>query len=343
MPTHPPTLVITSIAAPGPILRSITQGCASAGWGFVLAGDRKSPDQFELPACTFLNLESQRRIAPRYGPLCPENSYVRKNIAYIEAVRRGAPSIVETDDDNLPETAFWRNRESLLDGDLVEEPGWTNAYRFFSDGFFYPRGFPLDAARASQADAEKPSVPRSAPCPVQQGLVQDQPDVDALYRLLIGDAPPFQPHRPVILGANVWCPFNSQNTFFSSEAFPLLYLPATCTFRATDIWRGHVAQRLLWTCGWHLAFVEADVRQIRNPHHLLSDLELEIPVYLQSRRVAEILEQLDLARGPVNLPANLVKSYEALASHGIVGPEEPALAAAWLEDLTAAGWAPTHT
>ena len=34
---------------------------------------------------------------------CPERSYTRKNLGYLEAMRRGARIIVETDDDNRPD------------------------------------------------------------------------------------------------------------------------------------------------------------------------------------------------------------------------------------------------
>ena len=38
-----------------------------------------------------------------------------------------------------------------------------------------------------------------------------------------------------------YSPFNSQNTIWFKEIFPLLYLPVSCSMRATDIIRGLVA------------------------------------------------------------------------------------------------------
>ena len=35
-----------------------------------------------------------------------------------------------------------------------------------------------------------------------------------------------------------YSPFNSQNTIWFKEIFPLLYLPVSCSMRATDIIRG---------------------------------------------------------------------------------------------------------
>ncbi len=328
-------VVVTSISGPNEILQSIAKGCGRAGWDFYVAGDRKSPGNFHLEGCRFLDVASQKAVPFRYAELCPENSYVRKNLGFLQAISEGAELIVETDDDNLPLEDFWRERGRAVDADVAAGAGWTNVYALFSEGFVYPRGFPLPLVRQPAG----PVVQGGAICPIQQGLVDEAPDVDAIYRLIQGEAPPFIPRRPVVLGENVWCPFNSQNTAFFREVFPLLYLPAFCTFRATDIWRGFVAQRVLWSCGWNLSFHQADVRQIRNPHNLLSDFELEVPVYLQTQRMVEALESLPLARGAVG--ENLLRCYELLASIGVVGEREPEFVDAWLSDLEAAGWKST--
>ena len=62
------------------------------------------------------------------------------------------------------------------------------------------------------------------------------PDVDAVYRLT-RKTPLFfdRAAEPVVLASDTWTPFNSQNTLFYREAFPLLYLPCHVSFRMTDI------------------------------------------------------------------------------------------------------------
>lgn len=81
-------------------------------------------------------------------------------------------------------------------------------------------------------------------CPIQQGLADNNPDVDAIYRLILPFPTIFRKGRKVALGNNSWSPFNSQNTTWWKKAFPLLYLPSYCSFRMTDIWRSFVAQRI---------------------------------------------------------------------------------------------------
>lgn len=191
------SVVVTSISGPNPVMQRLSEGCQSNGWDFIVAGDRKTPADFALEGCTFLSLEVQQDPPFRTGGLCPQNSYVRKNMAY---------------------------------------------------------------------------------------------------------------------------------------------LPAHCSFRATDIWRGLVAQRLLTTCDWSLSFHEADVHQDRNPHDLMKDFHQEVPVYLQTRQVVETLQSLPLEPGAASLTANLRTCYEALTADGVVGPGETDLVEAWITDLDAAGW-----
>ena len=74
-------------------------------------------------------------------------------------------------------------------------------------------------------------------CPIQQGLADENPDVDAIYRLVLPLPVQFETGRRIALKRGVWSPFNSQNTAWWPDAFPLLYLPAYCSFRMTDIWR----------------------------------------------------------------------------------------------------------
>ncbi|MHC4265647.1 MAG: STELLO glycosyltransferase family protein, partial [Planctomycetota bacterium] len=65
----------------------------------------------------------------------------------------------------------------------------------------------------------------------------DNPDVDAVYRLTQRLPLTFRKDRRLALGNGSKCPFNSQNTTWFPDAYPLLYLPAYCSFRMTDIWR----------------------------------------------------------------------------------------------------------
>jgi hypothetical protein len=143
----------------------------------------------------------------------------------------------------------------------------------------------------------------------------------------------FDHAEPLILAEGSWCPFNSQNTVFFPEAYPLLYLPVTCSFRMTDIWRSFVAQWILWGCGAAVSFHSASVTQERNPHDLLRDFEEEIPGLLGNKRLVKALEGAALHGGWANMEQDLRVCYQALIREGFLGDSEERLLDAWLLDL----------
>ena len=58
-------------------------------------------------------------------------------------------------------------------------------------------------------------------------------------------------------------PYNAQATLHSSDAIWGLLLPCTVHGRVTDIWRAYFTQRLLWDCGFRIAFSAPWVTQYR--------------------------------------------------------------------------------
>lgn len=326
-------IVVTSISGPNPVLQSLAAGSLKTGARFVVTGDSKSPADFELEGCDYLGLAAQRELPFELASICPERSYTRKNLAYLRAISAGAEFIVETDDDNFPRDAFWEPRTVAVKGDTTNAQGWVNAYSWFTDDFIYPRGFPLREVRAEKSNTGERIPAAELACPIQQGLADENPDVDAVYRMLYPLPFNFLDKDSLILGKGQWCPFNSQNTTFFPQVYPLLYLPAHCSFRMTDIWRSFVAQRILWAHGWHLSFQRATVYQERNEHNLLRDFEDEIPGYLHNERIIQTLDGLNLSPITADMGANLTACYEALIEIGVVGAEERTLLAAWLRDL----------
>ena len=324
------SIVITSIANDQhPILHQIADECLKRSLPFLVIGDRKSPDQFNLNGCDFYSLERQRDLPFQLAQITPERHYSRKNLGYLVAIKQGATEIQETDDDNIPLAAFWENSTPIINGLGVHLGGWTNVYAHFSKTSVWPRGFPLEFLKNNQEIA---GINGQYDCPIQQGLANDNPDVDAVFRL-VGKLPiDFDPQPSLVLLKNSWCPFNSQNTRWYRKAFPLLYLPSFCSFRMTDIWRSFVAQRISWECNWGILFHEATVRQERNEHNLLKDFEDEIPGYLNNARIAKALESLTLKPGEVSLYDNLITCYQQLVELGVVDSQELPLVQAWIQD-----------
>jgi hypothetical protein len=311
-------------------MKAIAKDSIQRNIKFYVIGDTKSPSDFSLEGCDFYSVDRQRSLGLKVAELCPVRHYARKNIGYLQAMRKGAQVIIETDDDNLPRPEFYQALDIRQLIPALRETGWVNVYRYYTDMHIWPRGFPLDAVASPMPEL---SEPRSTYCPIQQGLADDNPDVDAVYRLLMPLPVTFNRPLRLALEKNAWCPFNSQNTIFFKEAFLLLYLPAYCSFRMTDIWRSFVAQRIAWENEWSILFREATVSQTRNDHLLMKDFEDEIPGYVHNRSIAEALHGLALSPGAENIPANMRRCYELMVEKNWVGDKELELLDAWIDDI----------
>jgi STELLO glycosyltransferases len=325
-------VVVTSISAPNDALKSLASGALAHRGRFIVIGDAKSPVEFQLDGCEYYSVSRQRETGLKFAAACPLAKYSRKNIGYLLAIRSGVDCLVETDDDNIPRPSFWNARHRHVIGRVAVAEGWVNAYRYFTDAHIYPRGFPLELI-AGAGEKAASLVEGNSFCAIQQGLADENPDVDAVYRMLLPLPISFDANTPVILPPRAWCPFNSQNTTFFREAFPLLYLPTYCSFRMTDIWRSFVAQRILWECDGSISFHAPTVFQVRNEHDLLRDFEEEIPGYLNNARMAQALMELNLRPGAENIRDNMISCYEMLVSIGLVKVEELPLLQMWFQDL----------
>ena len=328
-------LIVTSISAPNAALHSLADGSQKHGIEFIVIGDEKSPSDFHLAGCRFYDLTKQKQLDCSFAGVCPTGHYSRKNIGYLLALSEGAEIIVETDDDNYPRDLFWTKRNRLLTARCQNQRGWINVYRYFSNSNIWPRGFPLEGVKSDQPPL-MPSV-QLVDSPIQQGLTDVNPDVDAIYRMVFELPQNFDNSPPVALASGAWCPFNSQNTTWWRDAAPLLYLPSFCTFRMTDIWRSFVAQRIAWENGWKIAFHAPTVWQDRNQHKLFDDFKDEIPGHLHNSMISDVLAQTNLRTGRQSISQNMQICYEALVSRGVVGKQEMPLLAAWLNDISSVG------
>ncbi len=319
-------LIITSIASPNEVLKACAKGAKENQIDFIVIGDTKSPDNFQLEDCRFLSIDDQEKLDFKLAKLLPKKHYARKNLGYLLA--KDHDVIIETDDDNFPYTTFWEERKRMQEAEIFTDANWVNVYSYFSKENIWPRGFPLN--NLQKASDFKTSF-QKIDCPIHQGLADENPDVDAVYRMTLKLPIKFDQHRSLALGKNSWSPFNSQNTTWFKEAFPLLYLPSYCSFRMTDIWRSFIAQRIAWTCDWPVLYHNATVWQDRNDHSLIKDFEDEIPGYLHNESICKKLEALDLASGQQNILPNLIRCYEMMIENNFIGKEEMKLVNAFCE------------
>jgi len=324
-------LVVTTINKPTQAMIELAEGAKNSGWKMIIIGDRKSPPDFQLPGTEYYDLSRQVETGFKFAKAVPVGHYARKNVGYLIAMANKATAITETDDDNLPLESFWLDRPLMQSAPALQQDAWINVYRYFTDLPIWPRGLPLNEIQQQCVPRAQIAV-RDIACPVHQGLANENPDVDAIFRLAFPLPLDFQDNDPLILTGRSWCPFNSQNTKWFPEAFQLMYLPYHCSFRMTDIWRSFVVERILFGNGKGVLFHNASVYQDRNEHDLMKDFSDEVVGYLNNNEIRNRLLELPLGDRPETMLSDLEKSYELLIDMGLVGSDERELISAWRSD-----------
>lgn len=320
-------IVITSINKPTVGVKTFAK---LKDYNLIVVGDKKTPSNWESANVEYLSISDQLNLNYGLSKVLPYNHYCRKMIGYLKAIENGAKFIIDTDDDNIPKNN-WEFPVFIDFFDKIKEnQGFINVYQLYTKQKIWPRGLPLKLINKS-FDLENSLKFEKCNVGIWQGLADEDPDVDAIYRLTNDTPCYFNNRKPVVLNKNVISPFNTQNTIIKKELFPLLYLPTFVTFRFTDILRSFVAQPIMWLMGYELGFTNASVVQKRNPHDYMTDFISEIPMYEHSEKIVEIVS----ASINVNksIEENLYEAYKALLENEIVIEKELIVLKNWLKDL----------
>jgi len=326
-------VVITSIASP---TRAVEGYAGLDQVETIVIGDTKTPDDWHLDGVSYLPVEAQLQKYGAFGSSLPVCHYSRKNLGYLEAIRLGHEIIIDTDDDNIPLENWYIPERDGVFSCSPEDRGFINVYSHFSDQHIWPRGLPLECVNSEKAQVLETGLKEKNSCvPIWQGLANGDPDVDAIYRLIIDKPCTFKDRGAIVLGRGTISPYNSQNTVSFREAFPLLYLPSFVSFRFTDILRGLIGQVILWDHGYRLGFFRATVFQERNVHDYMDDFRDEIPVYLNAGNVIDIAQEALVSGQPMQ--QQLRDIYRALVAERIVGADENKLVDLWVSELNRLG------
>lgn len=320
-------IIITSIYEPTEAVKKFAN---LPGYTLIVVGDKKTPPDWSYPGVKFLSVADQHQIGSLLNKDLPYNHYCRKMMGYLYAIKQGSKIIYDSDDDNIPKEHF---DFPPFEGNFLQFRGnkrFINIYQYFTNQKIWPRGLPPRYINDSCNFSENLQKTQTK-VGIWQGLADDDPDVDAIYRLTYNNRCFFSDKEPVVLREGAISPFNTQNTLIRKELFPLLYLPAFVTFRFTDIMRGLVAQPIMWKAGYLMGFTKANVVQERNVHDLMKDFESEIPVYQYSEKVVELTDKATSANN--SIMDNLFNAYHVLQTKGIVKKHELTMLENWLSDL----------
>jgi len=324
-------VVTTTINVPC-LFKDMLENADSHGHGdqvtVVVVGDRKTPPaavEFlaELssrhPAeVEYLDLDAQRELLrpfPELDSLLRYDSVQRRNIGFLQAAIDGAEVVISVDDDNYPTEDDFIGHH-LIVGQKAELPvishesGWWNACRRLvcdPPRRFYHRGYPKSMQNFDD-DSYSVSIQDVRPV-VNAGLWLGTPDVDATTHMEepinVVDMEPVEvdsgeERRSCALAPGTWCPVNSQNTAFSVELLPAMYLAVMgekvggyplC--RMDDIWLSYFVRAMCDKLGDVVAYGPPLVMQERNPHDVLADLAGELPGYIMTERLVRYLREFD--------------------------------------------------
>jgi hypothetical protein len=327
------SVVLTTINKANKNINKISSNTKQKNWNFIVIGDQKTPKNFKIKYGQFYNLYDQKKLTFGFSQECPNNNYARKNIGYLIAIKNHSKIIIETDDDNFPKKNFFSEKNYIHYVREIKNNSWINIYSLFlknKNQKIWPRGLPLDYINYNEIFLKKKKIGKFF---LQQGVCDQNPDVDAIYRLINKDINiKFKDNFKISLGTGLTT-FNSQNTIWFKKVFPLLYLPVTCSMRCTDIWRSLVALRIMNNDQKKILFFGTTMTQKRNQHNLMQDFEQEVPMYLNNKKIFVILSKLSLKKGEKNYLINLLKCYKALVEKKFISRKELKYLNLWIKDI----------
>jgi hypothetical protein len=324
IPKNDKCVIITTINPPN---KQIDFYSKLKGYDLIIVADTKTDiNSYENTKCIMIDLPMQKRISPKLYSKIPFQSYTRKMFGYLYAFANNYDIIYETDDDNIYKNA---DLLSIINNkqELVTNKGFTNVYNFYTDKLIWPRGIPPDDLKSiSEKCITEPT--QLSNISVYQGLVDKDPDVDAVYRLTYKDDTYFDKklETNLVLDKFSVCPFNSQNTFWVDKSmYYSMYFPITVTFRYTDILRGFISLFQMWKHNKTIAFTPPTALQERNQHDLEMDKISEMPMYETAEKVCSLLKD--------NFGKCMFGVYQDLMDNNIVQAEELDCLKIWMDKV----------
>jgi len=179
------TLVVTSINKRNEAIKKFEKLCKKNNTDFIFVADKKTPKFKYGNDLKFLSLKDQESLPFKVCKKIPINSYSRKNIGYLYSILRGAKEIYETDDDNYPKKNFFSQNIENLKHYRIKENGFINIYKYFLNKKIdiWPRGLPLSKIKTAKKSFIELKI-QSKKFSIIQRLCDENPDVDAIYRLI---------------------------------------------------------------------------------------------------------------------------------------------------------------
>lgn len=257
-------------------------------WSLIVSGDQKTPKDYKLENGLFLSIEDQEKLSSEFECIkhINWNCIQRRNISTLMAIKEGADVIAFVDDDNDPYldwgdcialTSGFKCTGDLITSDNIVCDIMYHHENYLRAGKIWHRGFPTQLLEKRYLQTELAEQTKEVW--VQSGLVDGDPDVDAICR--IANQPldiSINSDKEFLVDPQKFTPFNTQNTLISGFLSIVMCLPINIG-RMDDIWMSYIAQRIMRDFDKAVLFTGATVVQDRNEHDLVKDLEAEMIGY----------------------------------------------------------------
>ena len=335
---------------------------ADAPTKLIVVGDKQTP-----PAAwkhyarlsrrvVYLSPSDQLELPFRCVKLMAWKHYGRKSLGFLFAMSKGAEWIFDFDDDaelNAGASAFI---SSIIMGRARSVPVVETSHHLYNpypdfqphlsgqpttvEQFLWPLGFPLASVRDKRTH-HRPANATIDEKRVQvfQALADNNPDVDAVYRMTQELPVDFHLTGAVrALPTGTFAPLRSQATLFRHSAFWGMLLPMSVSSRVSAVWRSYVLERLLWESNSStVAFASSWVSHHRNPHSYLADHDQEADLRTKTHVLLSLLAGWTSA-SQSSLPEAYRSLWSTLAVEGLVNHDEIDLVKAWVHDLASIGY-----
>ncbi|KFH71702.1 hypothetical protein MVEG_01997 [Podila verticillata NRRL 6337] len=234
----------------------------------VVVAETNTPKDWACGSCLFLSAEEQQCLGFGIVPATPFKSYSRKNVGYLWAIKQGATTVFDIDDDNLPSSkgfVFDSPTESFVVFDSKDAACRSiNFNAHFGAPDIWPRGYPLTESHQttsahylhSYGSLPEPARSVAAPASIDSARSGDGAEEGLREDQLL----PRVSHNPVV------------------------------SLQLCGSWRGYWVQRLLWYIDDSLAFTATAVEQTRSPvHNFLEDFKHDRKINTNPVRLTKFL------------------------------------------------------
>lgn len=306
---------------------------ADAG-DLIVAGDRNSPPELEAYvkelSGTYLTPDAQESW--HFSPTIGWNCVQRRNVAIMEAFRRGYEYVVTVDDDNLPQHGgrAWiaGHLEAMsqlpLGSTVGSETGFLNT-GIFCHPQFHQRGVPYGLNTSAVVRVLR--VNSSPEIVVSQAQVLGNPDCDAVERL-VHDPRVKAVNTSAVITPGTYAAFNSQATVWKRDWAPVMAcLPYVG--RYDDILASFIFARLsrVYDVALHVG-VPAATSYTRNRHDAVRDLMQEM---WGMNHVFEFIKYLDDAYVSSSMPLWMAYSELVFACRKVLPAATLSFIHGWLD------------